>query len=127
MKLIKICLLLCLCVLVFAGCDKNSNESTGLQGMEFGKNITITVSETETVDAEYLQRVLDGEVKKDAPHFDLWDNGELEKMIAYMKQNDYMIAPGQYTFNQAWDFENGLFVLNSGERLEVFKFQTKEQ
>ena len=122
-RLLVIMALLTFTFVLTTGCDNNSDGSGGLQGMIFGKNITITITDNETIDAEHLQKVLDGEVKKEMPYFDLWDNDELKKMIDYMNENNYIIIPGQYTFNQAWNFESGLFVLNNGEKREVFKFE----
>lgn len=113
-------------ILVTAGCTKNADGNGGSHEMLFGKNISITISEGEIVDAVYLQQVLDGDVKKEVPYFDLWNKEELKKMIVYMDKNDYMIVPGKYTINQAWSFEDGKFVLNNGEKREVFKFQKKQ-
>ena len=42
-----------------------------------------------------------------------------------MKEKNLMIVPGEYTFNQAWRFEDGIFILNNGEKREIFKFTTK--
>jgi hypothetical protein len=127
MKLVLFYLLLSLCVPIFGGHENTFFENRDFWNMKIGKNITVTITENETVDAEHLQRVFDGELKKEIPYFDLLDNDELKNMIDYMKQNDYVIVPGQYTFNQGWHFKNGVFILNSGKTLEVFKFQTKEQ
>lgn len=114
-------------MLVFTiGCRNNTEGNGGLQGMKFGKNISITVSDNEVVDANYLQKVLDGEVKKEVPYFDLLDDKELKSLIDYMEQNNFIIVPGQYAFNQAWAFDNGVFVLNNGEKREVLKFKTKD-
>lgn len=118
--------MLCLLGLILVGCENNVKENDGLHETNFGKNLTITVSEDEIVDAEYLQKVLDGEIKKEVPYFDLLDEKELKNLIDYMAQNSYIIVPGQYTFDQAWIFENGMFVLNNGEKCEVFKFETKD-
>ena len=93
--------------------------------MRFGKNITIFVSDDETIDADNLQEVLNGNIKKETPYFDQWDNDELKNLIDYMRENNYSIVPGQYTFNQAWGFRNGVFVLNNGEKREIFKYQIK--
>ena len=41
-----------------------------------------------------------------------------------MKQNNLMIAPGRYTFNPIWPFENGKFIDN-GKKFEIFKFKIK--
>lgn len=54
MKLFKICILICLCILIFTGCEK-SNEGRA-RNMLFGKNITIMVAEDEVVDAAYLKK-----------------------------------------------------------------------
>ena len=113
------------------GCN-NFNENGDLTGMKFGKNITIIVSDDEIIDGDYLQRMLDGEIKKEIPYFDLWDNDELKNMIDYMKKNNFIIASGQYTFNQSWKFEDGTFIIRKikngkiiTEKCEIFKFQPK--
>ncbi len=125
MKAVKILLALSLVGLICVGCENTAQEDEGLHGEKFGKDLTITVTENECVDAEYLQKVLDGEIKKDVPYFDLWDEEELKELIDYMAQNEYVIIPGQYTLNQTWLFEDGMFVLSSGEKCEVFKFKDK--
>lgn len=132
-KQIALTALFMLMLVFVTSCNNNSNENGDLQGMKFGKDLTITVSDNEIIDSEYLQKVLDGEVKKDVPYFDLWDAQELKNLIDYMKQNDYMIIPGQYTFNQAWKFENGMFIISKiengktvPENQEVFKFKPIE-
>lgn len=91
--------------------------------MKFGKNITITISEDEVIDSEHLQNVLNGTVKKDIPYFNLLDDDELAKLIEYMTENNLIIKPGKYTFNQSWKFDNGEFMLNSGEKRKIFEFQ----
>ena len=116
-------LCLCLCVVVLAGCAKNNETYSELR---FGKKITITVTKYEVVDSAHLQKVLAGDIKKDVAYFDLWDEEDLEKMIKYMEENDFVIAPGQYTFNQAWRFDDGMLVLNNGEKRKVFSFQKSQ-
>jgi len=115
-------------ITLMAGCQKNPVVNGGQEEnmLRFGKKINITISDYEVVDAAHLQKVLDGKINKDVPYFDLWNKEELKKMIDFMKKNDYMIVPGKYTFNQAWRFEDGMLVLNNGEKREVFKFQKKQ-
>ena len=91
-----------------------------------GKNLTVTVSEDEIIDADYLRKVLEGEANKDESVFYLWDSEELTKLIDYMSENDLIIAAGQYSFNQACNFEDGFFTLNNGEKQQVFKFIKKD-
>ena len=107
-------------MLIFSGCQKGN-----LQDINLGKDLTITVSENDIIDAEYLQKALDGEIKKDAPSFDLWDSEELMKMIDYMNENNLMLDTGKYTFNQSWKFDNGFLVSGDGEKHEVFSFKQK--
>lgn len=107
--------------------SNNFNVNKEKQRMKLGKKLTIVVSDDEVIDAEYLQKVLNGEIKKEVAWFDLWDANELEKLINYMDINDYMIEPGEYTFSQAWGFSDGYFVLNNGEKQEIFKFKKKFQ
>ena len=125
MRLIKAYILLYFCLVILAGCDINSNNDGGLQDMRFGKNITIDIADNETIDAEHLQKVLEGKYKIETPYFDLMDQEELAKMVEYMRQNDYITAPGKYILNQAWSFEDGVFILNNGEKRKIFEFQPK--
>ena len=123
MKIIKVCLLLSLCIILFSGCKEDNHKIGDLEITNLGKNLTITVSENETVDSEYLQNVLDGKIKKDVPYFDLWDSSELAKMIDYMDKNNLALVEGVYTFNQTWTFEDGLLVSNDNEKHEIFNFK----
>ena len=88
-----------------------------------GKNITVVISDSESVDYKHLQKVSDGEVHKDVPYFDMMAEEELEKLIDYMEENNYIILSGTYTFNQSWKFNNGEFELPSGEKNKVFDFK----
>lgn len=125
MKLNKLCLLVTLCLLIFVGCENVNNEKRSLREMYLGKNLTITISESETIDAEYLQQIFDGKSKRDKPFFDLWDKQEFLKLIDYMDKNNLILAAGEYTFNQSWKFDNGFLVSNNNEKHEVFKFKTQ--
>ena len=77
--------------------------------------------------------MLDKDIKKDVPYFDQWDSDEFKKLIEFMKENNYIIKPGKYTFNQAWGFEDGLFCIKrldkngkiSIEKREILKFRKK--
>ena len=124
MKLNKLCLLF-LCLFFLVGCENYNNEKEKSREMHFGKELIITISEGEIVDAEYLQQVLDGKTKRDKPFFDLWDKQEFKKMIDYMKKNNLILVAGKYTFNQSWKFDNGFFVSNNNEKHEVFRFKQK--
>lgn len=125
MKIAKLLFVLSLVGLMCAGCVHTTQEEEGLHEVTVGKDLTITITEDACVNAEHLQKVLDGEIKKDVAYFDLWDEEELKELIDYMAQNEYAIVPGQYTLNQAWLFEDGMFVLNSGEKREVFQFEVQ--
>ncbi len=124
-KIAKLLFVLSLVGLMCAGCVHTTQEEEGLHEVTVGKDLTITITEDACVNAEHLQKVLDGEIKKDVAYFDLWDEEELKELIDYMAQNEYAIVPGQYTLNQAWLFEDGMFVLNSGEKREVFQFEVQ--
>jgi uncharacterized protein with ACT and thioredoxin-like domain len=117
--MIAFVLVLCL------GCVNADIDKKEAGGMRFGKNITVRVMENEEIDFRYLQKVLDGEIKKVAPYFNLWNKEDLKKLIEYMKTNNYVIVSGEYTFNQSWSFEEGAFVTNGGEKLEILKFCAK--
>ena len=56
----------------------------------------------------------------------LWDKQELEKMADYMDKNNLMLSAGEYTFNQAWKFDNGYLISNNNEKHEVFRFEQIE-
>jgi outer membrane protein assembly factor BamE (lipoprotein component of BamABCDE complex) len=111
-------------IFILASCHNNYNKNESLQEMRLGKNLIITISNDEIIDAEYLQKVFDGEIKKEALFFNMLDNTEFKNMINYMKQNNYMIVAGQYTINQAWRFEDGLFIMSNGEKRKVVEFKT---
>gem|GEM_PF-4141921 len=126
MKSNKSYLLVVLCLLMLFVYKNSGNEKRSSREMYFGKTLTIAISENETIDADYLQRVLSGEVKRDSPFFDLWDTQEFIKLIDYMDKNDLILVPGEYTFNQSWKFDDGFLVLNSNEKREVFQFEQKD-
>ena len=109
--------------------------------MAIGIYLYITIDSDEIVDAELLQKVMDFDIetarKGDCYHLydiegfsnDLWnfrsyDKKSSKKIIDYMKQNNFMIAPGRYTFNPIWLFDNGKFIYG-GKKFEIFKFKTK--
>ncbi len=123
-KLLIITIVLLICMLT--GCNNDFNL-TGEDDMYlmFGKNLEIVISENDIVDSEHLQKVLDGEIQKDMPYFDMWNDKELSKLIEYMSDKDYTIVPGRYVINQSWIFSEGKFVLNNGEKRVVFKFRSK--
>lgn len=122
MKITKTLFVFFLVVLIYVGYENTVQREQVLPGIEIGKNLTITISESECIDAEYLQKVLNGQIENDVHNFDIWNEKELKKLADYMEQNGYVIVPGQYTLNQAWRFENGMFVLNGGDKREVFEF-----
>ena len=94
-----------------------SCKNGGPQEMKFGKDLTITVHNDETVDAKHLRCVLEGEIKKNEPYFDLWDAQELEKLIGYMEKNDFILVEGRYIINQTTTFDKAV---------EIFQFEQKE-
>ena len=122
-------LIIILLLLLYSSCAIKKTPSTQhlerlpLNEMRFGKNITIIITEEDIIDAVHLQKILDRELFIAEPYFDLWDNEELRKMIKYMKQNNYIIAPGKYIINQGWRFDDGLFINNNNEKFEVFEFK----
>lgn len=95
--------------------DESKND------IRIGKEITVVVEEHELIDAVYLKSALDGEATI-GKHFQLLDPNELGKMIDYMEKNNLKLAPGKYTFNQAWKFDNGKMVTHAGEFVDVFEF-----
>ena len=115
-----VCLLFAL--VLFSSCENIGSEKSDQQDMRFGKELNVTVLENEIIDVEYLQSIYNGGTENDATKFALWDKKELKKMIDYMNENNLILAPGEYTFNQAWRFNDGLLVINNGEKREVFKF-----
>lgn len=127
MKLLKIFVILILTCTSLAGCIHNTTGNEVEESMKFGKNITIIVFESEMIDSTYLQNVHDGTVKKDYPYFDLLNDDDFVRLIGYMADNNYMVKPGTYTFNQAWEFDNGEFILNNGERRKIFEFQQQSE
>ena len=119
-------ILILVCALL-SGCIHNIIENGDEESMKFGKNITIIISESEMIDSTYLQNVHDGTVKKDYPYFDLLNDDDFVKLIEYMTDNNYIIKPGTYTFNPAWRFDNGEFILNNGEKRKIFEFQQQSR
>lgn len=83
--------------------------------LKIGKNVTVTVSEE--LDAEAI--------RNDDTSFALLDEKEFLKLIDYLQENNFRIKPGIYTFNQAWDFDDGDFILPNGERRKVLEFTEK--
>jgi hypothetical protein len=130
MKILLLLILILSLVCVFVTCrNKILVENIELKKeIYIGKHFTISVSENEIIDANYLQNVLDGKIRKDVPYFDLWNNNELKKLIDYMKCNNFIIAPGEYRFNQGWQFKDGIFFYWNGkefDEFDVFKFENK--
>lgn len=126
MKLSQLGLLLIMCMFVLFGCESAGTEIENVHEANFGKTLTIAISEKETVDAQYLKLVLDGKAKGESRSFVLWDKQELEKMADYMDKNNLMLSAGEYTFNQAWKFDNGYLISNNNEKHEVFRFEQIE-
>lgn len=115
-------MILILTCTLLSGCIHNIIGNGDGESMKFGKNITIIISESEMIDSTYLQNVLNGTVKKDYPYFDSLNDDDFVKLIEYMADNNYIIKPGTYTFNQAWRFDNGEFILNNGEKRKILEF-----
>ena len=136
MKKKCIIFLFCLCLFIVIGIfiykkiDKEIRKAVMpafgllLEENYYGKELTVEVAEKEMIDAEYLQKVIDGEITGSGVFWELWNERELEKMIEYLDENNLMLAPGIYTFFQQSEFEDGLLVLN-GEKTEVFKYKTR--
>lgn len=92
-----------LLVLIFIGLVLIVSDSLTRKKFYIGKSFTFTVQESDVIDAAYLKRI----VKEDNREFNicLLRESELEKLIRYMKQNNFKLAPGKYTLNQGWDYE----------------------
>ena len=112
-------------LLSMTGCNTIISKNEVHEEMEFGKSFNITIGESETIDDQYLQKVLDSTIVKDVPYFDMLGNEQLKTMISYMSANNLVIAPGTYTINQSWKFKDGLFETGNGQSQEIFKFKTK--
>ncbi len=121
MKMKRIIALFFVMCFALSGCNVNVENET-----KVGKNIIVTVSPEEVVDAEYLQDVVNETIKKDTSHFGLMTETELLQMIEYMEENKYIIKSGEYELNQSWDFEDGEFILNNGQKEKVFVFEKKQ-
>ncbi len=128
MQILKLLLLLTGCVLILLSYNNKVEWGSNQQemGLKFGKNLEIIISDDEVIDASYLKKVLDGEIVKDIPYFDMLGDTEFTKLINYMEKNDYIIQAGNYIINQAWQFEDDVFMLNDGKKKEVLKFKKKE-
>jgi len=101
--------------------EGNKSNEENKKSFRIGKELTIVVEENELIDAEYLKGTLNSEATIDN-NFRLMDDNELNKMIDYMEKHNLKLAPGKYTFNQAWRFDNGKMVTHSGEFVDVFVF-----
>jgi len=120
MKMKRIITLVFVMCFALSGCNVNIENET-----KVGKHIIVDVSPEEVVDAEYLRDVSNGTIKKDTHHFGLMDKTELLQMIEFMEENNYIIKSGEYELNQSWDFEDGEFILNNGQKEKVFVFEKK--
>lgn len=136
MKLLKVCLL-CICVVIICFIIilrmRIEYISFAEDSPPIGKEFTETIPEEDIVDAEYMKRVLNNEVDKNKAYFNLLGEETLKNLIIYMDINDYVIVPGTYTLNQAWDFKDGVFLIQEVTeegtvtitKKEVIKFQKK--
>ena len=132
----RIIFLLCLCLFIVLGIfiyKKITKEieqavmssfDLFLEENYYGKEMTIEVTEKEMIDAEYLQKVVDGEITGVGVLWNLWNERELKKVIDYLDKNNLMLAPGIYTFFQHSAFKDGFLVIG-GEKIKVFKCKTK--
>ncbi len=116
------CVFVMLMIGIFIANNLKLEQGVDLMEMKIGKTLYISILDSEIVDANYLQKVQSGEIKIDQPFFHLMDQEEFSKLIGYMKDNHFMIVPGQYTINQACEFDNGMFSLNNGKKREILKF-----
>lgn len=111
------------------GC-KNTNN---LSEMRIGKSFNIVIKNDEIIDAEILEKIAKEEIAMPGAQFYLLNKDAFQNLVKYMKENNYTIAPGSYTINQAWGFEDGLFIINKldengkvqNEKMEVLKFVKK--
>lgn len=116
-------------VMISGGCeqeqiDYNEKEVNQEVQLYIGKSFSVSISEDETVDAEYLKRVKSGEIKKDVPYFNMLNEPALTNLIEYMENNEYEIVPGEYSINQGWGFRDGIFIVGDEPR-EILKFKKK--
>lgn len=70
--------------------------------MRIGKPLSLQVDSDKVVDYIVIDKYV------------LWDKVERQKVVDYMKKNNYRIKEGFYQFNQATTFERAL---------EIFKFE----
>ena len=85
----------------------------------YRKIVAISDISPEELDAEAI--------RNDDTSFALLDEKEFLKLIDYLQENNFRIKPGIYTFNQAWDFDDGDFILPNGERRKVLEFTEKSE
>mgnify|MGYP006889414456 CR=1 FL=1 len=114
-----------LLLIPMTGCSRIINKNGVYEEMRFGKSFDIKVDESEIVDAQYLQKILDETGAKNVSHWGMLGSDELQKMINYMGANNLMIVPGTYHLSQSWIFDDGLFETGDGKRHEILKFQIK--
>jgi hypothetical protein len=70
--------------------------------MKIGKPLSLQVDSNKVVDFAVIDKYI------------LWDKDERQRVVEYMKRNNYKIKEGFYQFNQATTFERAL---------EIFKFE----
>lgn len=70
--------------------------------MKIGKPLSLQVDSNKIVDFAVIDKYI------------LWDKDERQRVVEYMKRNNYKIKEGFYQFNQATTFERAL---------EIFKFE----
>lgn len=102
---------------------ERQKENTDINDMRIGKNITVEITDGESINSDYLRNVLNGTTVEPNPFFIMMEDRELEKLIEYMEENEYKIGSGVYTINQAWRFDDGEFVTQSGEKRDIFAFE----
>lgn len=100
-------------IAVFAGISFYRSVKTFEASLKngIGKNIYITIHQNEIVDYKTL---LKSQEKK--YNFDLWSQKEREKLVEFMKSNNYIIEPGSYVINQASSFENAKNIFRFSEK-----------
>ena len=120
-----LCLSVLLLIFVYNKSSDITIKSKELRDLIIGKEITINISDT-VIDGEKLQNISECETNdSELSKFNMMNEDAMSALIKYLNDKCYIIEPGNYTFNQSWHFENGHFILNNGNKIEVFKYKSK--
>lgn len=77
-----------------------------------GKSFNFVVSDDERIDADTLNQLLD--TNQDYP-LRLLPQADIEKLVEFLRRNQFKIAPGDYVLNQTYGFEQILETLRFRE------------